>query len=102
MGLYWPATKAVVADITSPSNRREAFAITGLADNLGLGVGIALAGMLVTTTGNYRLLFVIDAICFIVFFAVVYVTITGSSLIRVKQEIQIGQFAPFLVYVTHR
>ncbi len=75
IGLYWPATEAVVADLTPTENRREAFALTRLADNLGLGMGIVLAGVLVAMTGNYRSLFIIDAISFIVFFVVVFVAI---------------------------
>lgn len=72
IGLYWPATEAVVADLTQEQNRREAYALTRLADNLGLGLGIVLGGILISTTGSYRALFVIDAISFVVFLAVVY------------------------------
>lgn len=74
-GLYWPATEAVVADVTSPDQRREAYAFTRLADSLGLGMGIVLGGALIGTTGAYRTLFVIDGISFVVFFAVVYFAI---------------------------
>ena len=71
-GLYWPATEAVVADLTLPEQRREAYAVTRLADSLGLGMGIVLGGVLIGTTGAYRALFVIDAISFVVFFGVIY------------------------------
>ncbi|MBD2774072.1 MDR family MFS transporter [Iningainema tapete] len=74
-GLYWPATEAVVADQTKNENIREAFALTRLADNFGMGLGILLAGILVTTTGSYRTLFIIDGISFLVFFVVVYIGI---------------------------
>ncbi|AFZ29359.1 major facilitator superfamily MFS_1 [Gloeocapsa sp. PCC 7428] len=74
-GLYWPATEAVVADLTTPANRREAYALTRLADNLGLGTGIIFGGALVSTTGAYRALFLIDATSFIVFFVVIYLAI---------------------------
>lgn len=50
-GLYWPATEAVVADLTPPEQRREAFALTRLADNLGMGMGIVFGGALIGTTG---------------------------------------------------
>ncbi len=75
VGLYWPATEAVVADLTNSENSREAFAITRFADNIGLGLGIVLAGALVASTANYRLLFIIDGVSFIVFFAVIYASI---------------------------
>lgn len=77
-GLYWPATEAVVADVTSSENRREAYAVTRLADNLGLGTGIVFGGALIGTTGAYRALFVIDAISFVVFFGVIYFAITET------------------------
>ena len=74
-GLYWPATEAVVADLTPTEHQREAFALTRLADNIGLGTGIVLGGFLVATTGSYRALFVIDAISFVIFFFVIYIAI---------------------------
>lgn len=79
LGLYWPANEAIVADVTLPETRHEAYAITRLSDNLGLGMGIVLGGFLVATTGNYRLLFIIDAISFAVFFVVVYFAIQENN-----------------------
>lgn len=78
VGLYWPATEAAVADLTTIEQRNEAFAITRLADSFGLGMGVVLGGALVGTTGNYRALFVIDGISFVVFFAVVYAAIAET------------------------
>ncbi len=72
IGLYWPATEAVVADLTKPEQRNEAYGITRLADALGLGVGVVLGGLLINTTGAYRALFIIDAISYLVFCGVVY------------------------------
>jgi MFS family permease len=93
IGLYWPATEAVVADVTTIENRREAFAFTRLMDNLGLGMGIVLAGVLVANTGSYRSLFIIDAISFIVFFVVVWVAIQETYR---PQQTQIHQKARHL------
>ncbi|HEY9651940.1 MAG TPA: MFS transporter, partial [Coleofasciculaceae cyanobacterium] len=78
IGLYWPATEAAVADLTTIDKRNEAFAITRLADSLGLGIGVILGGVLIGTTGNYRILFVIDGISFVVFLAVVYAAIAET------------------------
>lgn len=77
-GLYWPATESLVADLTADEQRREAYALTRLADNLGLGMGIVFGGALIGTTGAYRALFVIDAISFVVFFGVVYFAIAET------------------------
>jgi len=78
VGLYWPATEAVIADITTPNERNEAFAITRVADSLGLGIGVVLGGLIISTAGNYRLLFAADGISFLVFFAVIYFAVEES------------------------
>jgi MFS family permease len=75
IGLYWPATEAAVADLTTVSDRKEAFAVTRLADSIGLGFGVILGGLWISTAGNYRLLFVLDGISFVVFFGIIYFTI---------------------------
>ncbi len=72
IGLYWPATEAVVADLTNPGNRNEAFALNRLADSLGLGLGVVLGGLLIATTGSYRVMFIIDSISFLIFLGVIY------------------------------
>lgn len=86
IGLYWPATEAAVADLTTVEQRNEAFAVTRLADSLGLGVGVALGGALITVTNNYRALFVIDGISFVVFFGVIYRAIAETYQFKQKRE----------------
>lgn len=78
VGLYWPATETLVADLGEGEQRQEAFALTRLADNLGLQVGIILGGFLIAVTGNYRSLFIIDAISFLILFAVVWGAISET------------------------
>jgi MFS family permease len=68
LGLYWPANEAIVADLTTGEDRRFAYAITRLADNLGMGLGIIAGGLLISSTGAYRNLFIIDGISFCCFF----------------------------------
>lgn len=106
-GLYWPANESVVADVTAPEQRQEAYAFTRLADNLGMGMGIVFGGALIGTTGAYRALFVIDAISFVVFFAVVYFAIKetyrpqadqSSSSLRGSWATALGD-RRFLVYI---
>ncbi len=72
VGLYWPATEAAVADLTTNEQRNEAFSITRLADSLGLGIGVVLAGALIANSGSYRALFLIDSVSFVVFFVIIY------------------------------
>ncbi|WP_421655792.1 MFS transporter [Leptothermofonsia sp. ETS-13] len=78
LGFYWPPNEAMVADLTSPEQRNEAFAITRLCDSLGLGLGVVLAGRLIETTGSYRLLFIVDGVSFLVLLGVVYWAIAES------------------------
>jgi MFS family permease len=85
IGLYWPATEAVVADVTTIDQRNEAYALTRLADNIGLGLGVILGGWIIAATGAFRLLFVIDGISFLVFFAIIYSAI-GETLIRSETQ----------------
>ncbi len=78
IGLYWPATEAAVADLSTPEQRNEAFAVTRLADSLGLSIGVVGGGGMLAMALNYRLLFVIDGISFVIFFALVYIAIAET------------------------
>lgn len=91
IGLYWPATEAIVADLTTPKQRNEAYAITRLADTTGLGLGVVLGGLLISATGNYRALFAIDGVSFIVFLIVIYLAITDNQPESYHQEISLMQ-----------
>jgi MFS family permease len=78
MGLYWPATEAAIADLTNLEQRNEAFAMARLADSIGLSLGVVLGGALIANSGNYRALFAIDAISFVIFFLVIYIAIAET------------------------
>jgi MFS family permease len=78
VGMYWPATEAAIIDLTTPEQRNEAFAVTRLADSLGLSLGVVLGGALIANSGNYRTLFVVDGISFAVFFGVIYFAIAET------------------------
>jgi MFS family permease len=92
VGLYWPATEAVIADITGPDERNEAFAITRVADSLGLGIGVVLGGLIISTAGNYRWLFAADGISFLVFFAVIYFAVQESYQFEEQESTQRNPF----------
>jgi len=78
IGLYWPATETVVADLTRSDQRGEAFAVTRVCDSLGLGFGVILAGLWLQWTHNYRILFVVDGISFVAFFGLVFLFIAET------------------------
>ncbi|MEH2257424.1 MFS transporter [Nostoc sp.] len=102
IGFYWPAAEAVVADASQIDNRRETFAIARLADNLGLAIGIVLAGFLIAIIGNYRWLFVIDAISFMVFFGVVYVGIAETEQQQIEESEKTEHFAAWMAVLSDR
>ncbi|AGY57084.1 MFS transporter [Gloeobacter kilaueensis] len=69
-GLYWPANEAAVADLTTGAQRAEAYGLTRAGDSLGLGLGVVVGQGLIALTGNYRLLFWLDALAFLGFWLV--------------------------------
>ncbi len=79
IGFYWPPAEAMVADLTTRDQRNFAFALSRLGDSIGLGFGVAFGGVLIAVTGSYRLLFVIDGISFLVFYAIIYGAISDSG-----------------------
>ncbi|OUL23749.1 MFS transporter [Nostoc sp. T09] len=102
IGFYWPASEAVVADGSQIENRRETFALTRVADNLGLAIGSVLAGLWIAIAGNYRGLFIIDAISFMVFFAVIYLAINETSQPQIEQSQQTQHFASWIAALSDR
>jgi MFS family permease len=74
VGLYWPANEAAVADLTAPTQRQTAYALTRSADAVGLGLGVALGGILVGEL--FRWLFIIDGLSFLLFGLIVAVGLT--------------------------
>ncbi len=88
LGLYWPANEAIVADLTTGEQRRTAYAFTRLADNIGMGVGIIAGGLLISSTGGYRSLFIIDGISFCCFALTISIAIQ-ETLIQGKTPIKL-------------
>jgi MFS family permease len=78
VGLYWPATEAAIADLTTLEQRNEAFAITRLADNIGLGMGVVFGGAFIAISENYQALFILDGVSFLIFFVIIYLAISET------------------------
>ncbi|MEO1347863.1 MAG: MFS transporter [Cyanobacteria bacterium J06635_15] len=72
LSLYWPATLAVTADLSTAENRSEAFALTQLSNNLGLGLGALLAGQYIAMDGSYQALFITKGLIYLVFGGVIF------------------------------
>ncbi|ELR98306.1 MFS transporter [Gloeocapsa sp. PCC 73106] len=86
IGLYWPATEAAVADLSTPEQRNEAFAVTRLADSMGLSIGVVWGGAIIASGTDFRWLFFIDGISFVVFFGLVYVAIAETYQFKEHQN----------------
>ncbi|WAL59873.1 MFS transporter [Thermocoleostomius sinensis] len=76
--LYWPASGAAITDRSQDSQREEAFAVSGLADSLGSGLGIVLGGMLISIANSYQLLFIVDGLTFFIFLIVLTIMLKDS------------------------
>ena len=83
ISLYWPANLSVTTDLTTTENRTEAFALTRLVDNLGLGLGALLAGQYVAMAGSYSTLFILKGLTYLLFVGVIYVAIEETRQPRV-------------------
>lgn len=78
LSLYWPATLAVTADLTTNDNRSEAFALSQLSNNLGLGVGALLAGQYIAIAGSYQVLFITKGLIYLAFGGVIFKAIAET------------------------
>jgi MFS family permease len=65
-GAFWPAHASLVAALTERETRHNAYAMQRVLNNLGIGVGGVVGGLIATTAhpGSYVLLFVVDALTF--------------------------------------
>jgi MFS family permease len=94
IGLYWPANESLVADLATTSDeRRNAYAVTRLADNLGLGLGIIGGGLMLQLNFDYRWLFWLDGLSFFLFG---WVILLG---IRETKPLEISTLSPWQGYL---
>jgi len=65
-GSFWPSHATLVAALTERDSRHNAYAMQRVLNNLGIGVGGVVGGLIATTAhpGTYETLFVIDAATF--------------------------------------
>lgn len=72
LGFYWTASGAAVMDATEPEERSSAFAVMGVAEYIGIGVGILGGSALLTVVGaKPELIFVGCGLMFLAFLALV-------------------------------
>jgi MFS family permease len=65
-GSFWPSHATMVAGLTERESRHNAYAMQRVLNNLGIGVGGVVGGLIATTShpSSYELLFLIDALTF--------------------------------------
>ena len=65
-GSFWPSHASLVAALTDRESRHNAYAMQRVLNNLGIGVGGVVGGLIATTShpGTYQLLVAIDAVTF--------------------------------------
>ncbi|MBP0017754.1 MAG: MFS transporter [Cyanobacteria bacterium SBLK] len=75
IGIYWPTIEAIIADLSTENQRYEAHAIATVADTIGLAIGTFFGGQIIGQWGNYRILFVLQGVAFLVFFTIIALAI---------------------------
>lgn len=72
-GGFNASNSSLIASLTTPEERSSAFALQRVAFNLGVGLGAAAGGVIATSSSpnSYVALFLIDALTFVAYLAVV-------------------------------
>ena len=78
-GGFWPSQSALIMGLAPPDLRHQVSAVGRTVYNLGLGMGAALGGLIVTgaTSSHFTVLFVFDALTFVAFAAVTLPVVTS-------------------------
>ncbi len=73
-GVFWTSQSTLLTGLTPPDRRHSAFAVQRVTRNLGIGIGGLAGGLIATTTNptSFTVLFLIDAVTFLAFVAVLY------------------------------
>lgn len=77
-GLYWSTIDTAIADLISPSQSQDTFAVMRVMDYVGLGIGLLLGGEIIGLTGAYRALFLCNAMGFVFFFMLIYTKVAET------------------------
>lgn len=72
LGFYWTTSSAAVMDATAPEERSQSFAVMGVMEYLGVGIGILGGGVLLKFVEPMpQLLFAVCAVIFLLFFLLI-------------------------------
>ncbi|MGK7925197.1 MAG: MFS transporter [Spirulina sp.] len=105
IGLYWPSIETITADLSAENKRQEAYAIAAVADTIGLAIGTFLGGQILTIWGNYRILFLLQALAFLIFFTLISLAISepdraGNKPLDLQEDwLKVWRDRAFILYV---
>ncbi|MFH7245842.1 MAG: MFS transporter [Spirulina sp.] len=87
LGCYWTASGAAVMDATSSEDRSQAFAVMGVAEYIGIGIGVlGGSGLLALVNESPKLLFAGCAVMFALFGLLIQMLMTNTYPSRAKDE----------------
>lgn len=84
-GCYWTAADTSVIDVTPPEQRQKAFAVLGLADSIGGGLGVWGGGLLLSLVDQAQSLFLVSSLILLIFLILVQVAIAETQQEKVTQ-----------------
>lgn len=95
-GLFWPAQSTLLAGLTTRAQRSATFAMQRVVMNLGIGLGGVAGGFIASE--SFRALFVLDALTFVAYAAVlgVFVHDPGRSVVRSDRRERQGSYRTVL------
>lgn len=91
LGFYWTTSSAAVMDATAPEERSQSFAVMGVMEYLGIGIGILGGGVLLKFVEPIpQLLFAVCAVIFLLFFLLIQVGMTAQSSAATRSHLAAG------------
>jgi MFS family permease len=108
-GLFWPAQSTLLAGLTTREQRSVTFGMQRVVMNLGIGLGGVVGGFVATE--SFRALFVLDALTFVAYAAVLTVFVhepahrearaerTGSYATVLRHKVFMGLMVVNAVYI---
>jgi MFS family permease len=80
LGFYWTTSSAAVMDATTPEERHKAFALMGVAEYIGVGIGILSGGfLLMFLQQTPQWVFIGCGVIFLAFLVMIQTTMTTTQ-----------------------
>ena len=103
-GMFAPSHSTLLAALTTREQRNSAYAVQRITDNLGIGFGGLIGGLIATTAvpSSFTLLFLLDAATFLAFVGLLaFVPSAGGEIGRKRGSYgEVLRDRPFLVLMT--